>query len=367
MKKVLSIVLCFVMIFSITACSGNKTANENTTKTITDHAGNQVEIPTKIERIVVNGIYPLPSCLTVFFDSADKIVGMPSQSMLAAEKSILSELYPEILKADTTFTENDDINIESLIKLNPDIVFYSANDTKTYEKLKNAGIPGVGISVNKWGYNSIETLDNWISLLSEIFPENDKAEKVHNASNKIYELVQERTKNLSDNEKAKVFFLFQYSENNILTSGDNFFGDWWADAIGAKNVAKELKGDNAQAVRMEQIYGWDPEIIFVTNFTKAMPDDLYNNTTGNFDWSKISAVTNKKVYKMPLGMYRSYTPGVDTPITLLYLAKATYPELFKDIDITEETVKYYKDVFGINLTQKQASQIFNPLNAGFDK
>ena len=46
------------------------------TITVTDHEGNQVKVPKKIERIAVCDIYPLPSVLCVFFDSAKKIVGM---------------------------------------------------------------------------------------------------------------------------------------------------------------------------------------------------------------------------------------------------------------------------------------------------
>ena len=66
---------------------------------------------------------------------------------------------------------------------------------------------------------------------------------------------------------------------------------------------------------------------------------------------------------MPLGMYRSYTCGVDTPVTLLWLAKTVYPSLFEDIDITAETKKYYQEVFGITLTDEQANKIFSPVSA----
>ena len=63
---------------------------------------------------------------------------------------------------------------------------------------------------------------------------------------------------------------------------------------------------------------------------------------------------------MPLGMYRSYTPGADTPMTLLWLAKTTYPDKFKDIDLTKEVKDYYKEVFGVDLTDKQVESIFAP-------
>ena len=81
---------------------------------------------------------------------------------------------------------------------------------------------------------------------------------------------------------------------------------------------------------------------------------------GFYDWSGIDAVVSRRVYKMPLGMYRSYTPGVDTPVTLLWLAKTAYPELFADIDILTETKHYYREVFGIELTDDQAASIFDP-------
>ena len=82
----------------------------------------------------------------------------------------------------------------------------------------------------------------------------------------------------------------------------------------------------------------------------------------------LDSVQNEKVFKMPLGMYRSYTPGVDTPVTLLWFAKTTYPELFEDIDMVQETKDYYMEVFGVELTDEQAASIFAPeanVGAGF--
>ena len=331
--------------------------------TIVDHAGNEVEIPYDIERIAVADIYPLPSVLSVFFDSAEKIVGMAPASMTAAQNSLLSELYPEILNAETGFTDGTTINVEELIKLDPDVVFYCASNPEIGEQLQNAGIPGVAISVNKWEYNAIETLDNWISLISEMFPENDKTQLVSDYSNEVYDEIQQRVADMTDEERARVFFLFQYTDTTIATSGQNFFGQWWADAIGAVNVAQELTTDNANQVSMEQIYGWNPDTILITNFNQASPDDLFNNTIGSYDWSEIDAIKLGQVYKMPLGMYRSYTPGVDTPITLYWLAKTVYPELFEDIDVTEKTIDYYDTVFGVELTEEQAESIFTPVTA----
>jgi iron complex transport system substrate-binding protein len=360
--KFLSVFLAAVLISAVLISCGAE-APKTGTRIVTDHLDHEVEVPAEINRIAVCDIYPVPAALSVFFNSASKIIAMPGQAMTAAENSLLGELYPEILKAETGWIDGTNINIEELLKLDPDIVFYSASRPEEGDLLRGAGLPAVGISVNKWDYDCIETLNHWVKLFSEIFPENDRADKVADYSKKAFDLVRERVGGLSDEERLSVFFLFGYSDSNIATSGSKFFGQWWADSIGAKNVAAEIDKDNAVPVNMEQIYMWNPELIFITNFNPAKPDDLKNNTIGAWDWSGVGAVKNGRVYKMPLGIYRSYTPGIDTPITLLWMAKTAYPELFSDIDIIGETKKYYKDVFDIELTDEQATKIFSPSSA----
>ncbi len=335
-------------------------ANPPGTITVTDHADNVVEIPSEINRIAICDIFPLASVLTVFFDSGDKIVGMPAPAMSAAKNGLLGELYPEILDASTSYIDGENLNIEELMTLEPDVVFYSATIPQIGEQLRNAGLPAVAVSANKWEYNTIETLNQWIDLLSQIFPDSAKADIVRERSEATYNLVQDRVKDVPDTERARLFFLFQYSDTTLLTSGNKFFGQWWADAIGAVNVAGEIDKENAAPVSMEQIYAWNPDLIFITNYNTYYPDDLYNNTVEGYDWSPIDAVQNKNVFKTPLGMYRSYTPGVDCPVTLLWMAKTAYPSLFEDIDIVSETKSYYKEVCGIELSDEQAGRIFSP-------
>ncbi len=366
--KTLTKVICLILTGFIFACimvsctedNDKKSNTDSDTITVVDHLGYEVTLPKDIDRIVIGKIYPLASVVSIFFDSAEKIVGMPDACMTAAKNSLLSELYPEILEAKTDYISGADINLESLLLLEPDVVLYNAADAKQGEMLRNAGIPAVAISVNKWDYDAVETLENWIGLLSQIFPENEKSELVKSYSENVYSLIQERTSAISEDKKKRIFFLYQYTENMIATSGNHFFGQWWADTVGAINVGSEIEKDNSVEVNMEQIYKWNPECILITNFTTAQPESLYTNSVGGNDWSKIQAVKNKEVYKMPLGMYRSYTCGVDTPVTLLWVAKTVYPELFSDIDITVETKKYYNDVFGIELTDEQAEMIFAP-------
>ena len=353
------LVLTCTMVFAQTAVESKSTVRS--THVVVDHNDVAVSVPTDIQRIAVTGIYPLPSVLTVFFNSAEKIVTMNTPSLSAAKAGLLGQLYPEILKVDDkpVATGGAKINIEELIALKPDVVFYSTRDEG--EAITAAGIPAVGISVNKWDYNAIETLDHWLELLAQLFPADaDKAEKVHDFSMKAYNLVQDRVRDIPQNERARVFILFQYSPTVMKSSGKHFFGQWWCDAIGAINVGQDIDLDNSVDVNLEQVYAWNPDVILITNFTSTQPEELLSGKVNEDDWSSIRAVKDGRVYKMPLGMYRSYTPGVDTPVTLMWLAKTVYPSLFTDIDIIEFAKDYYSSVFGVLLTDEQVNSIFAP-------
>ena len=339
--------------------TGTSGAAEGDTRIVVDHTGREIEIPAQIDRIVISSILPLPSVYCLFEGSAEKLVGIHPSSMAAAQNSILPKVVPDIVDVNTDFLQGDEINVEELLKLDPDVVFYSADNTAEYEKLTAAGIPAVGFSTSNWDYDCVATFENWVKLLGEVLQQQDKAAGIADYGYEVYDEIQTVLNEAGDDlERPKALILFHYGEGTMRTSGSNFFGQYWLDSTGAVNVAESLSG--TPEINMEQVYAWNPSLIFITNFTTAGPEDLYQNTVGNYDWSVVDAVQNQRVYKMPLGMYRSYTPGVDTPITLLWLAQTAYPELFDDIDITAETKAYYQEVFGIELTDEQANAIFSP-------
>lgn len=338
----------------------NCASGAEASRVITDEAGDKVTVPDKIERIAVAGILPFPSVITVFLGSAEKLVGIPPASMGAAKAGLLGELFPEILKAQTGYTAGLDLNIEELMKLRPDVVFYLAGNKEMGKMIKNAGLPAVAISPTKWNYDVLRTYDEWIKTLSQIFPESAKSKEVSRYSKKVYADIQKKVGKIKPADRKKALFLFQYDDKRMVTSGRSFFGQYWCDAVGARNAAEEVPADNSNAViTMEQVYKWNPDVIFITNFTPALPEDLYGNKIGGHDWSAVKAVKERAVYKMPLGTYRSYTPGVDTPVTLMWMAQKVYPELFKEVDMRKEVRNYYKKLYGITLSDRQIEQMYN--------
>ncbi len=320
-------------------------------------------LPQKIERAAVAGVLPFPSVLCLYLGSAEKIIAIPPSSMSAAREGLLGELFPGILKAETSFASGTGANIEELMTLRPDVVFYLEADKGFGRALENAGLAGVPVSPSKWGYDVLRTYEEWIKLLAGIFPERAAAgEKAVAYGRRALERTKSRASLIQPDERKKVLFIVREENGRIVTSGKNFFGQYWCESIGAKNAASEITAERSNAVvTMEQVYKWNPDVIFITNFTKLSPLALLSAP----EWKPVEAVRRGAVYKMPLALYRTYTPGPDAPLTLLWLARAVYPEFFGDVDVPEQAVKYYKDIFGLDVSESRARAIFGaPQNGG---
>lgn len=369
--KLLKSLLAAALSVTVAACSSTGSSassaslikeevNVPETVTVTDHADRTVEVPTNPEKVAILGIYPLASMLSVYLNSAETIVAMEPASANAAKNSVLIDLYPEIGNITTDILSGEDLNIEALVALEPEVVYYNAADKADLEKLENAGLTAVAFSPTKWKFDVVETYRQWIGLLDQIYPSSSKnAKLVDQYSTDIYNMIQETVAGVE--QPQKILFLYQYDENAMITSSSRFFGEWWAKAAGGVNVASDVQAETANAkITMENVYEWNPDVIFITNFTKATPEDLYSNAIGTDDWSTVKAVQDHRVYKMPMGTYRTYTPSSDTPMTLLWMAQAVYPELFADVDVRAEVKDYYSQLFGITLTDDQIDRMYTP-------
>ncbi len=331
-------------------------------RSVMDQAGREVVLPdaSAIQRVVITSLLPLPSVYVLFQGSADRLVGMHPASLSAARNSLLPRVDSRVTRVSSSFIRNGEINVEELLNLKPDMVLFNANNAREREILEKTGIPAVGLSPSIEDFDSVETINSWVDLLGKIFQREDWAAGIVQYGRKTYEDIQKRLAGLSEKEKPRVLMLFRYSDTEFKTSGSRFFGQYWCDASGAVNVASELKG--MAEINMEQVYEWDPDIIYITNFSAFQPEDLYENKgLPGHDWSGVKAVRERRVYKFPLGMYRWFPPSSDTPLTLMFLAKTNHPELFEDLDLREEIRSYYRRFYRMELTDEDIDGIFAPL------
>lgn len=342
---------------ALIACAALVTAAQVSARSVTDHLNRTVDVPDKIERVAVADIFPYASVTCVYLGGCGKLVAVHPASLEAAKKGLLGEIYPEIAKADTHVFQGADVNIEALAALKPDVVFVNAGNKRLVARLVAAGLPALAVSTGKWDYNVLDTYEHWIELLAAAFPTEGNASAALERAREIEKMVSERTADIPQDKRRRVLYLVQYDGKKIVTSGSRFFGQYWAQAAGAVNVASGLTLEKGSAViDFERVLAWNPDAVFITNFTRSTTEDVFKNTY--HDWSEVAAVKTKSVYRMPLGLYRSYTPSADSPLTLLWTAVTLYPERFADIDFAGSVVSFYKDVYGIDVSREKALALF---------
>lgn len=369
-KKLFAVLACVAMLGTMTACGTQKAENTehpvqtesekeagDTSEgniTVVDQNGMEASIPENPERLVTTAL-PLPSIYALLGEPIEYLVGVHPGSTSAIENSVMAAMYPELVGIADNFIEGTDVNVEELLKLEPDVVLYWAEYLEQYEAMKNAGINAVGVKTQEKG-DVLATLESWLEIMGEIFGNTENVDGVIEYGRQVEAEIKEKTAEIAEEDKPKVLYLYNHSADDISVSGADFYGHYWIEAGGGTNVAASLTGPTS--VNMEQIYEWNPDVIIITTFTETMPEDLYNNTIDGQDWSHIDAVKNGKVYKEPLGVYRWFPPSGDAPLMLKWMAQTLNPELFT-YDMKEEIKAYYERFYSYSLEDEQVEGILS--------
>lgn len=344
--------------------SSNSSEKQTTAeeKIVQDQLGRDVTIPNDPERVVVGGILPYFSTWFVATNSTKEIVGMHPNSYNAASNSMLAKMSPDVLKASTDFIQNGEVNVEELMKVDPQVYFEIANDTKSIEKLDEAGINTMALqTVEVADANPVKTFNSWLKLTAEIKggDATERADKYIENVNSVQKDIDTKLKDVKEKDKPRVLVLHQHSDKSIVVAGHNLWGEYWVNSTGGNDIVSADGVQGQKEVNMEQIYKWNPDIIYITNFTETQPEDLIDNTVNGQDWSEVKAIQDKKVYKIPLGIYRWFPPSGDSPLMLKWMASHNQPELF-NYDMNKEIKSYYKDFYNFDVTDDEVETILHP-------
>jgi iron complex transport system substrate-binding protein len=349
-KRILFGVICILIaVISTTALAASELSN-NDTMTVMDQRGKEITIPENVERIITIP-RPAASLLFALDGSTKRLAGMDPLSMNTADKDLLQKMAPGFSSVPTDFVNSKmEPNVEETLKLKPDVVFQWAHlGDDRITPLENAGIPVIGLL-----YGTQDDLEEWMNIFGTVLGKEEKAKGLIGYHQKIRQEIEEKTAKISEDEKPRV--LYMYQGRKLDTSGSGTYNSWYINMTGCKNAAGEMSGEHN--VNMEQIIKWDPEIILLGNFDNTTPSDLIDNNITGQDWSTITAIKNKQIYKVPNGLFRWDPPSQESPLMWEWLATIAHPELF-NYDIKEGMKEFYKQYYNYSLTEGDIAKILN--------
>lgn len=342
-----------ILILGVVLSAGLALAGK--TVPIKDTAGRTVEVPENPQRIVSIPVV-MPPMLYAVDGSGKRIKGMHPVTKSAVKNSVLARMAPNLLDVPTGFIKGGfKVNIEELMKLDPDLVFQISPEKKEIEKMEAAGIPVLATDAGDF-YNYYT---GYLRMLGQVLNREERANELKTTFDDTLKQIEGTVASVKPADRPKGLILF--NAERLMATGSGSFANYWLEKTGAINAAAEIKtSPRGATVGMEQILVWNPDVIYITNFCKTMPEDLIKNRIPGQDWSAVKAVQEGRVYKIPLGEYRWYPPSADSALMLKWMASKNHPALFADMNIETEIKDHFRQTYAFELTDADVARILNP-------
>lgn len=351
--------------------------------TVTDMRGKQVNIPENLERVATIDDGFIEGVMT-HLGVINKVTAIGSWSMKRDYKytyettdgkkytakgvNTMKYLHPWLNDIPCFNSPQGDIlNYETLAKADPQLVILRVGDCtvsggsyfrggdpaqleKTITMIESLDIPLVVLfSPTYYGKAELSSMKEEMRVLGDIFKQRDKALKLYEYLNETEIMVRNRTKNIKDKPNVLYFGLNSAARKqggsgmvSGITTPESYIIE---NIVNAKNAYRG-KGNNI-ILSGEQVYAIDPDVILLPTQNGYHPADELLKAPYYQNLNQLKAVQNKRVYALP------WTPmncsrRVEYPLDILIIAKASYPELFKDIKVHQFALDFYKKVYNVD-------------------
>lgn len=338
--KILNIILLFAF-FASSAFAARE---------ITDQTGRKVNLPDKVERIIVLQHQSLN--LLNEINALSKVVGIQKswQNRLGANYIKLAPNLPNL----PTPGDLNTINYEATLALKPDVVIVANYMPNQYiKKLEKAGVPVVAISFfstdNDEKYKQHPGLNDPSLAYDEGFYEAARILGiVANKEKEADELINYIKKAQSDMKKYLSFLADKKQLKTVYvavpffeTYGSGKYPEVLFKRAGAINVAaKNIKG--YAKVSPEQILNWNPDVIFAQNRYPQAIDEIKNTNA----LKSLNAVKNGQIYLMPqYAKAWGHPSASDMALGELWVAKMLYKDELKDVDLDAKVQEFYRKFY----------------------
>lgn len=380
-KNFAALLLALAMMFSLCACGSQSAPAQDTPQpseaqesaapseapseiTVTDMIGRELTVtPGSYTRVVCIGAGALR--MYSYIGDVSLICGVEDIDNLTLEerpKMFDSVARPYVLAYGDVFSTLPSCGVggpnaqaaeaEKILSCNPDIVISEYEDVEKEDALQEQlGVPVVTL---KSGPNGVfdDAFSQSMTLLGQIFGEEEKAEALVSFIAAETAEIAERTASIADEDKPAVYVcgLGNWGTTNHLMTSQTYAS---FEVANIRNVVTDLGANGVQPIEEEKFValGADMDIIVMDAAAVKNIKPLYQEDPTMFDSCK-AWQTGEVYLEMAYNAY--YTNYEIALINTWFIAKSVYPDLFADVDITAKT----NEITSAFLGKELADEIF---------
>lgn len=336
--------------------------------TVTDIAGRSVEIPTKVDRILLGeGRLFYAVSLLEGKKPFDRIVGWQGdfRKLDPQTYSVYQAKFPEIDKIPLIGnTTADSVSPEKVLTLNPDVAIFGLSghgpgrDSQLVKQLEKAGVPVVFVDFRTSPLKN--TLPS-MRLLGKVLHREQQAENYINFYQDNVRLVTDVTSKIPDNQKPSVFIELKAatSDDCCGTAGNGNMGDF-IDLAGGNNIAKGLLPGALGQINLEKVLSANPDVYIASGakapdakdpgiklgakVTEQQARDSLNSAMQRTGISTLKAVQDGNSH----AIWHSYYNSPYNVLAVQAFAKWIYPEKFASLDPKKTMDSMYQHFLAVD-------------------
>lgn len=265
--------------------------------TFTDGAGKEISLEKNPEKIVVTQ----PSDAEILFEigAGDKIIGRGDYVD-----------YPEEVDSIKTVGSGENLNIEEVIALEPEVLIMGMM-SQTEDQVKK--LEDAGITVVSTDANSLEEIYKNIELLGQLTDKEDEAKALVEDMKSVFDEYKEKAS--ENGETHSVYYEISPLEFDLWTGGKNTFFDELGEIVGLENIFNDV--DGWSVVSEEEVINRNPEFIITSSYPSgdiAPEDEIMSRE----NWKGIDAVANSKVFSVDNDEFTRPGPRLRNAVKVLF-------------------------------------------------
>lgn len=352
-KKVITAIIAVIAVVATSACVGysnvksdqGNNADSGKVVQITDQEGRVVTIPANVTHVAA-----------LAGQSYEKLILLNQTDKIAVTIPVSNDfpwaykVAPQLKSIPMTGDQHNP-NIEDLMSKKVQVVF-CLDFTK--DKLNSSNIPVIVTQKNSGNPDKVDSFTKYVKQEIELYGEVMGPDAKQNADewgayfDQKENYVTSRTANLTDSQRPTVYFARDATTNQ----GKNSYPQFYIEMAGGKYISGDTEG--IETITPEQLLAWNPDVIYVGHVNST---DIFMNDS---KFSNLKAVKNNRVYLCPQGV-AWWDYGTEGVLLMEYFAKTLHPELFKDLNMTNEVKDYYSRFYHYDLTDEEANRILRHL------
>lgn len=258
-----------------------------------------------------------PASVLLAVLAPEKLIGWPFQ-VSAEARAWLPPVVRELPQVGRLAGRGSTVSSESLLQLEPDLIFDIGTVDETYRSTMErvadqTGLPCVLV------HGRLAEHPAQLRELGRLLGVAERGERLAAWAEAVLVLAERARAALPPAERPRVYF--GRSSDGLETGLEGSINMEVIDFAGGRNVAAAAGRGGLAKVSLEQILGWDPEVIVTQN------PEFHRHARTDSSWRPISAVRSGRVYlapSLPFG-WLDVPPGVNRLIGVRWLIERLYP------------------------------------------